>query len=57
MAVAAVAGFEPGARVIDVGTGGGFPGVPLAIFYPEVEFVLYDSINKKLFCSTKLRLN
>jgi 16S rRNA (guanine527-N7)-methyltransferase len=48
LAIAAVADFKPGARVADLGTGGGFPGVPLAIFYPEVQFHLVDSINKKL---------
>ena len=48
LAIAAVADFSEGTRVIDIGTGGGFPGIPLAIFYPEVEFVLCDSINKKL---------
>ena len=48
LSIAAVAEFEDGARVIDIGTGGGFPGIPLAIFYPDVEFVLCDSINKKL---------
>lgn len=48
LAIAAIANFEDGTRIIDVGTGGGFPGIPLAIFYPEVEFVLCDSINKKL---------
>lgn len=48
LAIAAIADFGKGTRVIDIGTGGGFPGIPLAIFYPEVEFVLCDSINKKL---------
>lgn len=48
LAVAAVAGFEDGAQVIDIGCGGGFPGIPLAIFYPEVDFLLVDSIGKKL---------
>ena len=48
LSIAAIADFNSGTRVIDIGTGGGFPGIPLAIFYPEVEFVLCDSINKKL---------
>jgi len=39
---------EPGQRVLDIGTGGGFPGIPLAIMYPEVEFLLVDSIGKKI---------
>ena len=39
---------KPGASVIDIGTGGGFPGIPLAILYPEVEFLLVDSIGKKI---------
>lgn len=43
-------GFEflPGAEVVDLGTGGGFPGIPLAIFFPEVRFHLVDSIGKKI---------
>ena len=40
--------FSPGTEVMDLGTGGGFPGVPLAIFFPETKFHLVDSINKKL---------
>lgn len=48
LAIAAAFSFPPGARIIDIGTGGGFPGIPLAIFFPEVEFLLADSINKKL---------
>lgn len=48
LAIAAVCNFKPGAQVIDIGTGGGFPGVPLAIFFPEVEFLLVDSIGKKI---------
>lgn len=40
--------FTPGTRVMDVGTGGGFPGIPLAIMYPEVDFLLVDSIGKKI---------
>lgn len=48
LAIAAFIDFEPGTKVIDIGTGGGFPGVPLAIFFPQVEFHLVDSIAKKL---------
>lgn len=48
LAIAAVFGFPAGSKILDLGTGGGFPGIPLAIFFPEVEFVLVDSINKKL---------
>ena len=40
--------FTPGTRVLDLGTGGGLPGIPLAIFYPEVQFHLIDRIGKKL---------
>ena len=40
--------FTPGTRVLDLGTGGGFPGIPLAIYYPEVTFHLVDRIGKKL---------
>lgn len=39
---------KPGAKAIDIGTGGGFPGIPLAILYPEVNFLLVDSIGKKI---------
>lgn len=48
LAIAAVFEFEPGMEIIDLGTGGGFPGIPLAIFFPEVKFHLVDSIAKKL---------
>ena len=40
--------FTPGTRVMDLGTGGGFPGIPLAIYYPDVKFHLVDRIGKKL---------
>jgi 16S rRNA (guanine527-N7)-methyltransferase len=48
LAIAAVFDFPPVTEIIDIGTGGGFPGVPLAIFFPEVKFHLVDSIGKKL---------
>jgi 16S rRNA (guanine527-N7)-methyltransferase len=48
LSIAAVFDFRAGSRVIDIGTGGGFPGIPLAIFFPEVNFHLVDSIGKKL---------
>lgn len=48
MAIAKVISFKPKTKVLDVGTGGGFPGIPLAILFPEVEFHLVDSIGKKI---------
>ena len=48
LAIAKVCAFHPGARVLDVGCGGGFPGIPLAILFPEVRFTLVDSIGKKI---------
>lgn len=48
LAIAKVCQFESGAKVLDVGCGGGFPSVPLAILFPEVEFVACDSIGKKI---------
>jgi 16S rRNA (guanine527-N7)-methyltransferase len=47
--------FSSGTRIMDAGTGGGFPGIPLAIFFPEVEFVLVDSIAKKIKVVDELR--
>jgi 16S rRNA (guanine527-N7)-methyltransferase len=40
--------FQPGTKVLDIGTGGGFPGIPLAIMFPDVQFTLVDSIGKKI---------
>ena len=48
LSVAAQYEFPPGSRVMDLGCGGGFPGIPLAIFFPDARFFLVDSINKKL---------
>lgn len=48
LSIAAAFEFKPGMEIVDLGTGGGFPGVPLAIFFPETRFHLVDSIAKKL---------
>ncbi len=48
LGIAKVQPFLPGSKILDVGTGGGFPGIPLAILYPEVHFHLVDSIGKKI---------
>jgi 16S rRNA (guanine527-N7)-methyltransferase len=48
LAIAKFLPFRPGTEVLDVGTGGGFPGIPLAILFPETQFLLVDSIGKKI---------
>lgn len=48
LSIAKFVAFNKQARILDVGTGGGFPGVPLSIFFPETEFLLVDSIGKKV---------
>ena len=48
LGIAKVMQFAPGTQVLDIGTGGGFPGIPLAILFPQVQFTLIDSIGKKI---------
>jgi 16S rRNA (guanine527-N7)-methyltransferase len=48
LAIAKLITFTPGTTILDVGTGGGFPGIPLSILFPEVTFFLLDSIEKKI---------
>jgi 16S rRNA (guanine527-N7)-methyltransferase len=48
LGIAKVTSFVPGTQIMDVGTGGGFPGIPLAILFPEVDFYLIDVIGKKI---------
>lgn len=48
LAIAKLISFKPGTKILDIGTGGGFPGVPLAILFPESSFLLVDSIGKKI---------
>jgi 16S rRNA (guanine527-N7)-methyltransferase len=48
LGIAKVISFLPGEKVLDIGTGGGFPGIPLAILFPETQFFLVDSIGKKI---------
>lgn len=48
MAIGKVITFLPATRILDAGTGGGFPGIPLAILFPETQFTLLDSIEKKI---------
>lgn len=54
LAIAEILRFQPGTTILDVGTGGGFPGIPLAILFPETKFVLIDSIGKKIKVGTEV---
>src|ERR1700761_8078766 len=54
LGIAKIISFLPGETVLDVGTGGGFPGIPLAILFPETQFYLVDSIGKKIKVVTEI---
>lgn len=54
LGIAEIINFRPNTRVMDLGTGGGFPGIPLAILFPEVHFHLVDSIGKKIRVATEI---
>ena len=55
LGIAKLISFKPGSRIMDLGTGGGFPGIPLAIMFPEVQFHLVDSIGKKIRVCDEVR--
>jgi len=55
LAIAKLIDFTPGTTILDVGSGGGFPGIPLAILFPESEFTLLDSIEKKIKVITSVK--
>ena len=54
LGIAKVIRFKPGTQIMDLGTGGGFPGIPLAILFPEVQFHLVDSIGKKVRVASEI---
>lgn len=54
LGIAKMIRFKDGSQILDVGTGGGFPGIPLAIFFPDSNFVLIDSIGKKIKVATEV---
>ena len=54
LSIAKILPFQPGTTILDVGTGGGFPGIPLAILFPECTFTLVDSIGKKIKVATEV---
>lgn len=54
LSIAKIIQFKKGSHILDVGTGGGFPGIPLAIFFPESNFLLIDSIGKKIKVATEV---
>lgn len=55
LGIAEIINFKPSTRIMDLGTGGGFPGIPLAIMFPEVQFHLVDSIGKKIRVCDEVR--
>lgn len=54
MGIAKIIRFRPGTKIMDLGTGGGFPGIPLAILFPECDFHLVDSVGKKIRVATEV---
>ena len=54
LAIAQILHFQPGTTLLDIGTGGGFPGIPLAILFPECQFTLIDSIGKKIKVASEI---
>lgn len=54
LGIAKMIHFRPGTRILDLGTGGGFPGIPLAIYFPDCQFHLVDSIGKKIKVATEV---
>ena len=54
MAIANAVKFKPGSKILDFGTGGGFPGIPLAILFPECNFTLIDGTGKKIFVANEV---
>lgn len=57
LSIAKFISFYPGTRILDVGTGGGFPGIPLAIYFPDASFTLNDSISKKIHAVKEISLS